>query len=178
MKHLKGYTVDYGAMSRREEVMFGLLIALAVIFALSIYLFADTAFEIVIPIVGISLFVVMVLQHRDNVKEDRARGICKGRNRVGSIYLSGALLCFVGVYLIRTSWGAISVTAPLGWTWILLAIFLIYRGGICIRAGVEYSRTIDRLEGYEAQLKHLGYELDELRRLTGRTSEEGSETPD
>lgn len=174
MKWLKGYTPNYAEMSRREEVMFALLIILAVILVLSIFLFADTAFEVVIPVVGISLFAVMVLQHRDNVKEDKARGICKGRNRVWSIYLSGGLLCFVGIYLIRTSWGVISVTDPLDWAWILLVIFLIYRGGICIRAGVEYSRTIDRLEEYETELKQLGHELDELRRLTGSISEEDS----
>ena len=178
MKWLKGHTPSYAEMTRRQEVLFGLFFFLLIfILPLSIYLFSDTPFGVVIPIVVISLFILMVLLHREGVKEDRARGMCKGRNRVWSTYLSGALLCFVGIHLIRTSWGVISVTDPLDWAWVLLAMFLIYRGGICIRAGIEYSRTIDRLEEYETALRQLGHELDELGRLSESTSEEDSDTP-
>lgn len=176
MKRFKRYTEDTQG-GRRREVLFGLLIALLLfILPLSVALFALTRFEFVIPIVAVALFVVMVLLHRENVQEDRARGICMGRNRVWSIYLSGALLCFWGIYLIRTSWEAISATDPLDWAWMLLAIFLMYRGGICIRAGVEYSKTIDRLERCEADVRELGYELDALGRLYKRNSEEGSDS--
>ena len=176
MKHWKGYPVNYADSTRREEVMLALLIILAIIFVLSAVLLTDTALAVVIPIVGISLFVVMVLQHRDNVKEDEARGICKGRNRVGSIYFSGALLCFVGIYLISTRWEAISLTNPSHWAWILFASFFVYRGGICIRAGSEYNKTFERLEHCEAEVKQLGYDLDVIGRLIKRTPEEGSET--
>jgi len=177
MKWFKRFRPSYTEMNRREEVLFVLFVALLLfILPLSLFLFSDTPYEVVIPIVIIALFVVMVLIHRDNVKDDKARGICKGRNRVWSIYLSGALLCFVGIHLIRTSWGVISVTDPIDWAWMLVAIFLIYRGGICIRAGVEYSKTINRLEEYETELRQLGYELDVLGSLKGKISEEDSET--
>ena len=61
MKHWKGYPVNYADSTRREEVMLALLIILAIIFVLSAVLLTDTALAVVIPIVGISLFVVMVL---------------------------------------------------------------------------------------------------------------------
>lgn len=179
MKWFKRYRPNYAETNRREDVLLGLLVALLLfILPLSLYLFSDTPYEFIIPIVVIALFVVMVLQHREAVKEDKARGICKGRNRVWSIYLSGALLCFVGIYLISSRWESISFTDALNWAWILFAIFFVYRGGICIRAGVEYNRTIDRLEEYETELRRLGYEMDTLGRLSGRPSEEDSETLD
>jgi len=79
------------------------------------------------------------------------------------------LLCFIGIYLIVTRWDSLSVSDPFHCMWVLLDLFFILRGAICIRAGSEYNKTIDRLEEYEAQLKRLGFELDErgrLKRLT------------
>ena len=157
-------------MTWRQETMVGLLFFLLVfIFPLFIFIFGNTGYQWITVFVGTSIFILMWLLHRENVKQDKVRGICKGRNRTGSVYLSGGLLCFIGIYLIVTRWDSLSVSDPFHWMWVLLALFFILRGVICIRAGSEYNKTIDRLEEYEAQLKRLRFELDErgrLKRLT------------
>lgn len=173
MNWLDRYKANDGDMTRRQEVLFGLLVGLLLfVLPLSIVLFIDTPFEVVILVVAIALFVVMVLVHHEGVKEDKAKGYCKGRNRVWSVYVSGVLLGLVGVYLIRTRWEAISLTKPSHWVWLLFGIFWIYRGVICIRAGTELSRTTERLEEYETELRQLRHAVDVLDRPGETTSEE------
>ena len=157
-------------MTWRQETMVGLLFFLLVfIFPLFIFIFGNTGYQWITVFVGTSIFILMWLLHRENVKQDKVRGICKGRNRTGSVYLSGGLLCFIGISLIVTRWDSLSGSDPFHWMWVLLALFFTLRGVICIRAGSEYNKTIDRLEEYEAQLKRLRFKLDEwgrLKRLT------------
>ena len=134
-------------------------------FPICLSIFGNTVLQFITVTLGVVILALMWRLHRVNVKEDKARGIYKGINRVGSIQLSGGLLCLIGIYLIVTRWGSFSVTAPLDWAWVLFSSFFIIRGVICYRAGVEYSKTIDRLEEYETQLERLGCELDELGEL-------------
>jgi len=160
-------------MKAYRKMMVGLLFFLLLfIFPSFIFIFGNTAYQWITVFVGTSILILMWLLHRENVKEDKARGIRKGRNRTGSVHLSGGLLCFIGIYLIVTRWESLSVNDPFNWMWVLLALFFILRGVICFRAGSEYNKTIDRLEEYEAQLERLRFELDELGRLRRKTPTE------
>jgi len=150
----------YKDMNRRQERMVGSLVILIILFILGFAIFGSTAYQFISVLVGTSILVVMWLLHHENVKEDEARGICKGRNRVGSVYLSGGLICYTGIHILIERWDGFSITDPFHLIGALLILFIILRGWICIRAGSEYNKTIDRLEEHELQLKRLGYELD------------------
>lgn len=117
------------------------LFLLLFILPLFIFIFGNTAYQWITVFVGTSIFILMWLLHRENINQDKARGICKGRNRAGSMYLSGGLLCFIGIYLIVTRWESLSVNDPFHWMWVLLALFFTLRGAICIRVRAANTAT-------------------------------------
>jgi len=152
-------------LPRRRAKIQTVLLVLVVALPISVILFFNTVLQfIALPIATAILVLVWVL-HDVHVKEDKARGDCKGRNRVGWVQLSGVVLGLTGINLAYDRWESLSATNPATWLWVLLASFFVLCGVICLSAGAEYNRTIDRLEEYEAHLTRLGYERDESGRL-------------
>lgn len=137
-----------------------LTVALIVIPSVAIALAGLTVGLFTAVPIAIGMLVHMWLRHSVNVREDEARGFCKGWNRVSSVQTSGLLLGLTGLLLVSYRWESLSIVDPLSWLWVLFASFFVLRGVICHHAGNEYERTIVRIEQLESQVRVLQYKLD------------------
>jgi len=154
--------MNYWDSKKQERLLIALFILIVFVLPLFMFIFGNTALQFITVIVAICILVLMWVVHRKSVNEDKARGICKGRNKVWSMRVSGVLLCLFGVYNIYTARERLSITDPFDWLWVLLAVFFIFRGVICFGVASEYDKTIDRVEELEADLLGFGFEFDRL----------------
>ena len=152
--------MDFEQRRRKTQTW---LIVLSVAFLVVLIIFGRTILLFIAAPIAIAILLLMWLHHSANVKEDEARGDCKGRNRVGSVQLSGVILCLIALVLIAPSWESLSITDPTSWLSVTFASFFVLRGVICWRAGDEYDRTINRVEQLESEL-----ERRRPKRKTGR----------
>jgi len=164
--------MDFWDSKKQESTLIAVFILLVFVLPFFMTIFGNTRLQFITVGVGICILVLMWVVHRRNVVEDKARGICKGKNKVWSVRLSGVLLCLVGGYNIYTGWERVSISDPFDWLWVLVAVFFIFRGVICLSVASEYDKTIGRVEELEAECVGFGLEVDEFGRVRRKNGED------